>query len=57
VKKVEEGNFQDMILIDGDIEPINLVLINTIEGGTVDEIFIKDGVWVEKGPLLGSDRL
>jgi HlyD family secretion protein len=53
VKKVIEGNFQDMILIDGDIEPINLVLINTLEGGTVDEIFIEDGVWIEKGvPLV-----
>jgi HlyD family secretion protein len=57
VKKVEEGNFQDMILIDGDIEPINLVLINTLEGGTVDEIFIEDGVWIEKGPPFCSDRL
>ena len=52
VKVVEEGNFQDMILIDGDIEPINLVLINTLEGGTVDEIFIEDGVWIEKGTPL-----
>ena len=52
IKKVEEGNFQDMILIDGDVEPINLVLINTLEGGTVDEIYIEDGVWVEKGTPL-----
>jgi len=52
IKKVEKGNFQDMILIDGDIESINLVLINTLEGGTVDEIFIEDGVWVEKGTPL-----
>jgi HlyD family secretion protein len=53
VKVVEEGDFQDMILIDGDIEPINLVLVNTLEGGTVDKIFIEDGVMVEKGtPLL-----
>ncbi len=52
VRKVEEGNFQDMILIDGDIEPINLVLINTLEGGTVDDIFIEDGVWIEKGTPL-----
>ncbi|MBG7630450.1 MAG: hypothetical protein IZT56_08460, partial [Bacteroidetes bacterium] len=29
VKTVIEGDFQDMILIDGDIEPINLVLVNT----------------------------
>jgi len=53
VKEVIEGDFQDMILIDGDIEPINLVLVNTLEGGTVDEIFIEDGIMIEKGtPLL-----
>jgi len=53
VKAVIEGDFQDMILIDGDIEPINLVLVNTLEGGTVDEIFIEDGIMIEKGtPLL-----
>jgi HlyD family secretion protein len=53
VKKVIEGDFQDVILIEGDVEPINLVLVNTLEGGTVEEIFIEDGVLVEKGtPLL-----
>ncbi len=52
VKEVIEGDFQDMILIDGDVEPINLVLVNTLEGGSVDEIFIEDGVHVEKGTLL-----
>jgi HlyD family secretion protein len=53
VKEVIEGQFQDMILIEGDIEPINLVLVNTLEGGSVKEIFIEDGVSVEAGtPLL-----
>ena len=53
VKEVIEGDFQDMILIDGDIEPTNLVLVNTLEGGTVDEIFIEDGIYIESGtPLL-----
>lgn len=52
VKKVEEGDFQDMILIDGDVESINLVLINTLEGGVVQEIFVEDGIWVEKGTPL-----
>ena len=53
VKKVIEADFQDIILINGDIEPVNLVLVNTLEGGTVDEIFIEDGVFVQKGtPLL-----
>jgi HlyD family secretion protein len=53
VKEVIEGQFQDMILIEGDVEPINLVLVNTLEGGSVKEIFVEDGVFVEKGtPLL-----
>ena len=53
VKKVVEDNFQDMILIDGDVESKNLVLVNTLEGGSVEEIFIEDGIMVEKGtPLL-----
>ena len=52
-KKVISADFQDVILIDGDVEPINLVLVNTIDGGIVEEIFIEDGVLVEKGtPLL-----
>ncbi len=53
VKKVIAGDFQDVILIDGDIESINLVLVNTLEGGSVEDIYIEDGVPVEKGtPLL-----
>ena len=52
VKKVIEDDFQDVILITGDIEPVNIVLVNTLEGGTVDEIFIEDGVYVKKGTPL-----
>ena len=51
-KKVVSGDFQDVILIDGDVQPINLVLVNTLEGGTVEEIFIEDGILVEKGTPL-----
>ncbi|MFT6731310.1 MAG: HlyD family secretion protein [Glaciecola sp.] len=52
IKKVIEDDFQDVILIDGDVQPINLVLVNTLEGGSVEEIFIEDGVLVEKGTPL-----
>ncbi|KAA3635119.1 MAG: HlyD family efflux transporter periplasmic adaptor subunit [Bacteroidetes bacterium] len=53
VKPVEKGQFQDMILIDGDVEPVKLVLVNTLEGGAVEEIFAEDGIRVTKGtPLL-----
>lgn len=52
VKKVIENDFQDVILISGDIEPVNLVLINTLEGGSVEEIYIEDGVYIKKGTPL-----
>ena len=52
VKKVVEDDFQDIILITGDIEPINLVLVNTLEGGSVEEVFIEDGIYVKKGTPL-----
>ncbi len=52
VKQVTEGDFQDVILIDGDVQPINLVLVNTVEGGSVEEIYVEDGVLVEKGTPL-----
>ncbi len=53
VKEVIEGEFQDMILIEGDVEPVNLVLVNTLEGGSVEAIYAEDGVYVEEGtPLL-----
>jgi len=53
VKKVTQDDFQDIILIESVIEPITSVLVNTSEGGIVEEVFIEDGVMVQKGtPLL-----
>lgn len=51
--QVSKGNFQDVILIDANIEPIRSILVNNPDGGTVEEIYIEDGVLVTKGtPLL-----
>ena len=52
IKNAIVDDFQDAILIEGDVEPINLVLVNTMEGGTVEEIFVEDGIYVEKGTPL-----
>ncbi len=53
VKEVKSGDFQDIILVDAFVEPIASVLVNTSEGGMVEEVFIEDGEMVEKGtPLL-----
>jgi len=57
VKAAVTGEFQDIILIDGTVEPITSVLVNTPEGGTVSEIFAEDGVMVTKGtPLVKLDN-
>ena len=53
VREVKEGDFQDIILVESVVEPIRSVLVNTSEGGMVEEVFIEDGVMVQKGtPLL-----
>lgn len=60
VREVIEQDFQDIILIDGTIEPITSVLVNTPEGGTVEKIYAEDGTLVEQGtPLvqLGNPSL
>jgi HlyD family secretion protein len=55
--QVERGSFQDVILIDASIEPIRSILVNNPDGGTVEEIYIEDGVFVEKGtPMLKLDN-
>ncbi len=53
IKEASKANFQDIILIDGLIEPITSVFINSPEGGTVEEVFVEDGAIVNKGtPLM-----
>ncbi|MEL6252054.1 MAG: HlyD family efflux transporter periplasmic adaptor subunit [Bacteroidota bacterium] len=53
IRTAERAEFQDIILIDGTLEPISSVLVNTPEGGTVEKVFIEDGVVVKAGtPLL-----
>lgn len=53
IRTAERAEFQDLILIDGTLEPISSVLVNTPEGGTVEKVFIEDGVVVKAGtPLL-----
>ncbi len=52
VKTITTADFQDIILIDGTIEPITSVFLNTPEGGTVEEVFVEDGAMVKKGTPL-----
>ncbi|MEL6698363.1 MAG: HlyD family efflux transporter periplasmic adaptor subunit [Bacteroidota bacterium] len=53
IRTAEKAEFQDIILIDGTVEPISSVVVNTPEGGTVEKIYVEDGIVVKEGtPLL-----
>ncbi len=52
IREVVEGNFEDYISFQAQVEPLNSMLVNIVEGGAVQEIFVENGAMVEKGTPL-----
>ncbi|GEC78547.1 efflux RND transporter periplasmic adaptor subunit [Flavobacterium aquatile] len=52
IKTVEEGFFEDFLVFQAQVEPMNSMLVNIIEGGAVQEIFVGNGDMVVKGQPL-----
>ncbi len=52
IKTVEEGFFEDFILFQAKVTPLNAMLVNVIEGGAVQEIFVNNGDKVVAGQPL-----
>ena len=53
IGEVKRGVFADNIPVTGNIEPLQSIFITANEGGNVEEIFVDDGVMVNKGdPLM-----
>lgn len=52
IATVTEGSFRDFIPIRGNVEPIDSVYLDAIEGGQVQEIFVEEGANVEAGDLI-----
>jgi len=52
IKTVEEGFFEDFLVFQARVEPINSMLVNIIEGGAVQEIYVENGDMVTKGQPL-----
>ena len=52
IKTVEKDYFEDFIVFQAKVEPLNSMLLNVIEGGAVQEIFVENGDMVEKGEPL-----
>ena len=52
IKTVEDGYFEDFILFQAKVTPLHSILVNVIEGGAVQEIFVNNGDKVIQGQPL-----
>ena len=52
VKTVEKAFFEDFIVFQAKVEPLNAMLLNVIEGGSIQEIFVANGDMVTQGQPL-----
>lgn len=52
IKTIEEGFFEDFLVFQARVEPMNSMLVNIIEGGAVQEIYVENGDMVVKGQPL-----
>lgn len=52
IKTVEQGFFEDFLVFQARVEPMNSMLVNIIEGGAVQEIYVGNGDMVVKGQPL-----
>ena len=52
IKTVEDGYFEDFLVFQARVEPMNVMLVNIIEGGAVQEIYVGNGDMVAKGQSL-----
>lgn len=52
IKSVEEDYFEDFMVFQARVEPMNSMLVNIVEGGSVQEIFVSNGDRVVQGQPL-----
>lgn len=52
INTVESDYFEDFILFQAKVTPLNSMLVNVIEGGSVQEIYVENGAMVTKGQPL-----
>ncbi|WP_306350076.1 efflux RND transporter periplasmic adaptor subunit [Flavobacterium sp. '19STA2R22 D10 B1'] len=52
IKTVENNYFEDFIVFQAKVEPLHSTLLNVVEGGSIQEILVENGAFVEKGQPL-----
>lgn len=49
---VERGPFQEFIAVTGNVMPERTVYLDAIEGGRIEEIYVREGAMIEKGQQI-----
>ncbi|MEZ0451619.1 efflux RND transporter periplasmic adaptor subunit [Sphingobacterium thalpophilum] len=49
IKKVKTDAFEDFVLFQAQVDPLNTVLVNVVEGGSVQERYVENGAMVTQG--------
>lgn len=52
VQPAEQGVFLDDIIVRANAQPLDSVILDSVEYGRVEEIYVQDGAMVEHGQLL-----
>jgi HlyD family secretion protein len=52
IEEVQKSVFYDDIIVRANAQPYNTVMLDSVESGRVEEVFIQDGAMVKKGQLL-----
>lgn len=52
IKQVVADQFEDYITFQAQVEPLHSMLVNIVEGGAVQELFIENGALVDQGTPL-----
>src|SRR5690606_9994771 len=53
IASVTEGPFQELISVNGTVLPRTTIYLDAVEGGRIEEVFVREGARVEEGqPIL-----
>jgi HlyD family secretion protein len=52
IARATPGIFRDDIVVRASAEPLNSIMLDSVESGRVEEVFVQDGHAVKKGQLL-----
>lgn len=52
IETVSNGEFNDYIRINGQVEPINIIQLSAVEGGMVEQKVVEEGSTVHQGEVI-----